>query len=69
MHCWLSNGIGGEIREGGEGGVYVVPCDKLTGLAIFDGVVLCTYTAHVVNLKGRMGMGGKWITSMILGLN
>ena len=55
---------GREGREGKEGrreGVYVVPCDELTGLAMFDPVVLCTYTVRVVNLKGRMGKGGKWI--------
>ena len=54
---------GREGREGKEGRevcntVYVVPCDELTGLAMFDRVVLCTYTVHVVNLKGRMGKGG-----------
>ena len=41
MHCWLKNGIGGKGGKGGKGGegVYVVPRDELTGLAIFDRVV------------------------------
>ena len=67
MLSLLNNGIGGAGRRDGQE-VYVVRCDEyreLTGLAIFDHVVLCAYTAHVVNLKeeGREMHNIKSVTS------
>ena len=48
----------------GERGERVCMLYHVTGLAMFDRVVLCTYTVHVVNLKDMEGNGNAYTSNL-----